>query len=182
MSRKEVSYLPSKINYVMTYRILAQVSLSEGDTDERSDGREADQALDGPTQVGAGPRDHPGQDDGSDSQSAVRPDVRRDRRRGGERPARQAGGCTRSSTSDSSGTCRKPTGKRCWRSVREKIGLPAGKGRELMRSVQQGLKNDGFAVPMTKLCRWFEVARRTTYYKPTRAPAKINAKLAEPIK
>ena len=32
-----------------------------------------------------------------------------------------------------------------------------------MRSVQQGLKDEGFAVPMTKLCRWFEVARRTTY-------------------
>ena len=35
---------------------------------------------------------------------------------------------------------------------------------------------------MTKLCRWFGVARRTTYYKPTRAPAKVNAELAEPIK
>jgi len=23
-----------------------------------------------------------------------------------------------------------------------------------MRSVQQGLKDEGFAVPMTKLCRW----------------------------
>ncbi len=51
-----------------------------------------------------------------------------------------------------------------------------------MRSVQQGLKDEGVAVPMTKLCRWFEVARRTTYYKPTRAPAKVNAELAEPIK
>ena len=52
-----------------------------------------------------------------------------------------------------------------------------------MRSVQQGLKDEGFAVPMTKLCRWFEVARRTTYYnKPTRAPAKVKAELAAPIK
>ena len=52
-----------------------------------------------------------------------------------------------------------------------------------MRSVQQGLKEEGFAVPMTKLCRWFEVARRTTYYnKPTRAPAKVKAELAAPIK
>ncbi len=37
-------------------------------------------------------------------------------------------------------------------------------------------------MPMTKLCRWFEVARRTTYYKPTRAPAKVKAEPAEPIK
>ena len=51
-----------------------------------------------------------------------------------------------------------------------------------MRSVQQGLKDEGFAVPMTKLCRWFEVARRTAYYKPIKAPAKINAELAAPIK
>jgi putative transposase len=51
-----------------------------------------------------------------------------------------------------------------------------------MRSVQQGLKDEGVAVPMTKLCRWFEVARRTTYYKPTRAPAKVNPELAAPIK
>ena len=36
-----------------------------------------------------------------------------------------------------------------------------------MLSVQQGLKDEGVAVPMTKLCRWFGVARRTTYYKPT---------------
>ncbi len=51
-----------------------------------------------------------------------------------------------------------------------------------MRSIQQGMKDEGFAVPMTKLCRWFEVARRTTYYKPTRAPAKVKPELAAPIK
>jgi len=39
--------------------------------------------------------------------------------------------------------------------ARKNAGLPAGKGRELMRSVQQGLKDEGVAVPMTKLCRWF---------------------------
>lgn len=31
-----------------------------------------------------------------------------------------------------------------------------------MLSVQQGLKDEGVTVPMTKLCRWFGVARRTT--------------------
>jgi len=51
-----------------------------------------------------------------------------------------------------------------------------------MRSFRQGLKEEGFAVPMTKLCRWFEVTRRTTCYKPARASAKINAESAAPIK
>ena len=51
-----------------------------------------------------------------------------------------------------------------------------------MLSVQQGLKDEGVAIPMTKLCQWFGVARRTTYYKPTRSPAKVKAELAEPIK
>ncbi len=51
-----------------------------------------------------------------------------------------------------------------------------------MLSVQQGLKDEGVSVPMTKLCQWFGVARRTTYYKPTRSPAKVNPELAEPIK
>ena len=51
-----------------------------------------------------------------------------------------------------------------------------------MLSVQQGLRDEGVTVPMTKLCQWFGVARRTTYYKPTKGPAKVNAELAEPIK
>jgi putative transposase len=51
-----------------------------------------------------------------------------------------------------------------------------------MLSVQQGLKDDGVAVPLVKLCQWFGVARRTMYYKPTRSPAKVKAELAEPIK
>ncbi|MEI2260030.1 IS3 family transposase [Stenotrophomonas indicatrix] len=51
-----------------------------------------------------------------------------------------------------------------------------------MFSVQQGLKDDGVAVPLAKLCQWFGVARRTMYYKPTRSPATVKAELAEPIK
>jgi putative transposase len=51
-----------------------------------------------------------------------------------------------------------------------------------MLSVQQGLKAEGIAVPMNKLCRWFGVARRTTYYKPTKGAAKVKPELAEPIK
>ncbi|WP_238532232.1 hypothetical protein [Xanthomonas phaseoli] len=44
------------------------------------------------------------------------------------------------------------------------------------------MKDEGVSVPMTKLCHWFGVARRTTYYKPTRSPAKVKPELAEPIK
>ncbi len=30
----------------------------------------------------------------------------------------------------------------------------------MIRRLQQGMKEDGFEVPMTKRCRWFEVPRR----------------------
>lgn len=51
-----------------------------------------------------------------------------------------------------------------------------------MLSIQQGLRADGFEVSMVKLCRWFGVARRSMYYKPTKAPPKIQSELAAPIK
>lgn len=51
-----------------------------------------------------------------------------------------------------------------------------------MRSLQQGLEGEGFTVPLAKSHRWPEVARRTTYYKPTRSPARVRRELAEPIK
>jgi putative transposase len=35
---------------------------------------------------------------------------------------------------------------------------------------------------MTKLCRRLGLARRTTYYKPTKGAAKVKPELAEPIK
>ncbi len=51
-----------------------------------------------------------------------------------------------------------------------------------MVSIQQGLREEGFEVSMVKLCRWFGVARRTMYYKPTKAAPKVQPELAEPIK
>jgi len=48
--------------------------------------------------------------------------------------------------------------------------------------IQQGLKEDGFTVPMTKLCRWFEVPRRTVYYKPVKSTPKVQERFATPIK
>ena len=38
----------------------------------------------------------------------------------------------------------------------------------MIQSIQQGLLADGIAVPLTKLCAWFGVPRRTIYYKPTK--------------
>lgn len=51
-----------------------------------------------------------------------------------------------------------------------------------MVTIQQGLRADGFEVSMVKLCRRFGVARRSVYYRPTKAPPKVNRVLAEPIK
>ncbi|PJK02394.1 transposase [Lysobacteraceae bacterium NML71-0210] len=52
----------------------------------------------------------------------------------------------------------------------------------MMVTIQQGLREDGFEVSMVKLCRWFGVARRSVYYRPTKAAPKVNPALAEPIK
>ena len=48
--------------------------------------------------------------------------------------------------------------------------------------IKQVLKEDGFTVPMTKLCCWFDVPRRTVYYKPVKSTPKIEECFAEPIK
>jgi putative transposase len=52
----------------------------------------------------------------------------------------------------------------------------------MIETVQQGLEADGFKVPMTKLCRWFEVPRRTVYYRPTKAAPKVQEQIVVPIK
>ena len=52
----------------------------------------------------------------------------------------------------------------------------------MILSIQQGLLEDGFKVSIEKLCRWFEVPRRTVYYKPTKAAPKLNEQLVKPIK
>lgn len=48
--------------------------------------------------------------------------------------------------------------------------------------VQQGLAADGCKVPLTKLCRWFGVPRRTVYYCSMKSLPKMDPKYAEPIK
>ena len=52
----------------------------------------------------------------------------------------------------------------------------------MIEAIRQGLKSDGFEVPITKLCHWFGVARRSVYYKPSRATPKVDPAFAEPIK
>ena len=52
----------------------------------------------------------------------------------------------------------------------------------MIETVQQGLAAEGVKVPISKLCRWFEVPRRTVYYRPTKAAPKVQPKFAEPIK
>ena len=52
----------------------------------------------------------------------------------------------------------------------------------MIRSVQQGLLADGCSVPITKLCAWFGVPRRSVYYKPTKAAPKLDPAIVAPIK
>ena len=39
----------------------------------------------------------------------------------------------------------------------------------MILGLQQGLKEDGVEVSLLKLCEWFGVARRTVYYRATKA-------------
>jgi putative transposase len=45
-----------------------------------------------------------------------------------------------------------------------------------------GLREDGFTVPMTKLCRWFDVPRCTVYCMPVKAKPKVQDRFAVRIK
>ena len=49
-----------------------------------------------------------------------------------------------------------------------------------MVTIQQGPREDGFEVSMVKLCRWFGVARRSVYYRPTKASPTVKSELAVP--
>ncbi|ANN76067.1 integrase [Bordetella flabilis] len=52
----------------------------------------------------------------------------------------------------------------------------------MIEMIRQGLQADGITVSIAKLCRWFEVPRRTVYYKPVKSAPKIDPKFAAPIK
>ncbi len=52
----------------------------------------------------------------------------------------------------------------------------------MIRSLQQGLLAEGVAVPVTKLCVWFGVPRRSVHCKPTKAAPKLDPAIVAPIK
>jgi len=52
----------------------------------------------------------------------------------------------------------------------------------MILQIQRGLLEDGLKVSIEKLCRWFEVPRRTVYYKSTKAAPKVNQAYVKPIK
>ena len=52
----------------------------------------------------------------------------------------------------------------------------------MIQTVKQGLESEGVKVSTVKLCQWFEVPRRTLYYKPTKSPPKVQERFEAPIK
>lgn len=52
----------------------------------------------------------------------------------------------------------------------------------MIEAIRQGLREDGFEVSISTLCRWFGVPRRTVYYRAQKAPPSVQARFSEPIK
>lgn len=52
----------------------------------------------------------------------------------------------------------------------------------MILSLQQGLAEDGIAVSLVKLCEWFQIPRRTVYYRSIKSAPKVQEHLVQPIK
>lgn len=52
----------------------------------------------------------------------------------------------------------------------------------MIETIRQGLEEDGFKVSISKLCQWFDMPRRTVYYKSVKSAPKVQPRFAEPIK
>jgi putative transposase len=52
----------------------------------------------------------------------------------------------------------------------------------MILQLQQELKAEGANVSLVKLCQWFEMPRRTVYYRPTKGTPKVQEKFVMPIK
>jgi putative transposase len=52
----------------------------------------------------------------------------------------------------------------------------------VIETIRQGLKAEGFEVSVSQLCRWFEVPRRSFYYRPTKSAPKVRGDLVAPVK
>ena len=67
--------------------------------------------------------------------------------------------------------------------ARKKVAGPHGAGgRQLIRTLHEGLLSEGVRVPIAKLCAWFGVPRRTVYYRPTKSTPKVDPRFTDPIK
>jgi len=51
-----------------------------------------------------------------------------------------------------------------------------------IETIRQGLKEEGYAVSISQLCRWFDIPRRSVYYKPTKKQPIVQERFARPIK
>ena len=52
----------------------------------------------------------------------------------------------------------------------------------MIETIRQGLQADGITVSISKLCKWFEVSRRTVYYRPVKASPSLQERFVTPIK
>lgn len=52
----------------------------------------------------------------------------------------------------------------------------------MIETIRQGLKEDGFDVSISKLCDWFDVPRRTFYYRSEKAAPKVQQRFVQPFK
>lgn len=52
----------------------------------------------------------------------------------------------------------------------------------MIASIRQGLKADGYSVSINRLCRWFEIPRRTVYYRSTSKAPVVQERFSQPIK
>jgi len=52
----------------------------------------------------------------------------------------------------------------------------------MIASIRQGLKEDGYTVSVSQVCRWFDIPRRTAYYRPTKKTPVVQERFAQPIK
>lgn len=52
----------------------------------------------------------------------------------------------------------------------------------MIETIRQGLQADGITVSISKLCKWFEVPRRTVYYRPVKAAPSLQERFVTPIK
>src|SRR4051794_16399631 len=102
--------------------------------------------------------------------------------RDGKRPQGQACGCARAvraATQGASGSLRR---SHAGVARPKKIAVPVGQGRVVIEAIRQGLKEDGFEVSVSQLCRWLELPRRTFYYRSIKAAPRLREDLVEPVK